>query len=66
MIDGCFNCVTSHIKVLRLADEEEEERKKERKKRKKMNNSEFGPFQVGHLRVVSSTTVDWGSTHKLL
>ena len=64
MIDGCFNCVTSHIKVLRLADEEE--RKKERKKRKKMNNSEFGPFQVGHLRVVSSTTVDLGSTHKLL
>ena len=34
-----------------------------------MNNSEFRPFQVGHLRIVLDTfsaTVYWGSIYKPL
>ena len=56
-IDGCFNSVTPCVTVLA-----EEERKN------KTNNSEFGRFQVGHLRKFQdtlSTTVYWGSIYNL-
>ena len=46
-IDGCFNCVTSRVKVLGWL---EKKKKEEEEKRKKINNS---GFQVGHLRIVS-------------
>ena len=48
MIDSCFICVTSCVTALGWL-------KKERRK-KKTNNSEFRPFQVGHLRIISENS----------